>query len=165
MPQIVLYGVVGTNVASATTNNGVPAATFRLASTHRFHSPKANDWVTGSTSWTTVLAYRNLAQNIQSSVNKGDRVIVTGRLSVRDWQSEDRQGREVEIIAEAVGPDLRSMSCKAVRNEPAARPIPEPEAPDGVDPVTGEIHDRADDLQAGSSGEDTSQSSGGSEPF
>lgn len=114
MSNVTLYGTVGTAVESGTTATGHPTAQFRLALNHRYFQSKSNEWITGPTSWVTVLAYRRLAQNLNTSVGKGDRVIVTGRLSVREWQAQDgSKGRTVEIVAESVGPDLRFMTCNA----------------------------------------------------
>ncbi|MCB4207354.1 single-stranded DNA-binding protein [Arthrobacter sp. UM1] len=121
MSNVTLYGTVGTSVESGTTATGHPTAQFRLALNHRYFQSKSNEWITGPTSWVTVLAYRRLAQNLHTSVGKGDRVIVTGRLSVREWQAQDgSRGRTVEIVAESVGPDLRFMTCNARKADSGA---------------------------------------------
>jgi len=56
--------------------------------------------------WFTVTAFRRLAENAAASLEKGDRVIVQGRLRVRPWESGEKSGISVEIDADAIGHDL-----------------------------------------------------------
>jgi single-strand DNA-binding protein len=104
--RITVTGVVATIPHHVMTTAGFPVTTFRLASTHRKYDKGEGKWVDGDTNWFTVVTFRNLAQNIPGSVEKGQRVIVTGRLRVRDWEAGEKSGREVEIEADAVGHDL-----------------------------------------------------------
>ena len=85
---------------------GLPIASFRLASTQRRYDRGAQKWIDAETNWYTVTTFRQLAINIVGSIEKGQRVVVTGRLRVRDWQTGDRAGTNVEIDADAVGHDL-----------------------------------------------------------
>ena len=65
-----------------------------------------------------VTCWRSLAENVAESIDKGDRVIVTGRLNWRSWETdagEKRQG--VDIQAEEVGPSLQWASADVTRNE------------------------------------------------
>ena len=64
------------------------------------------EWVDGETNWFTITAFRQLALNVASSVSKGDRIIVSGKLRVRDWDNGERTGTSVEIEAETMGHDL-----------------------------------------------------------
>lgn len=104
-----LVTIVG-NVASAVTYGqttaGVPVANFRMATTERRFDRGAGDWVDGETSWVTVVAWRRLATNVVSSVNKGDPVMVSGRLRIREWGEEAGRRTAVEIDARSVGHDL-----------------------------------------------------------
>ena len=85
---------------------GLPITSFRLASTQRRYDRGAQKWIDAETNWYTVTTFRQLAINIVGSIEKGQRVVVTGRLRVRDWQTGDRAGTNVEIDADAVGHDL-----------------------------------------------------------
>ena len=68
-------------------------------------------------------AFGTLAENIANSVKKGDRVIVTGRIEQRSWETEKGEKRSVvEIKIEAFGPELRFASAIVGRAEPKARP-------------------------------------------
>jgi len=112
---ITVRGVVGTDVEAKLTNGGTQAANFRLASSER--RLEKDQWVDKSTNWYRVEAYRYLAQNIAHSLKKGDRVIVTGKLRLRQWVREDgHQVTSPEIDAESIGHDLKWGTARYVRN-------------------------------------------------
>lgn len=103
---ISVNGFVATPPRAVRTGDGLPITTFRLATSARRYDPKAGQWVDGDTNWFTVSAFRALATNIERSIEKGQRVLVQGRLRVRTWVKEDRRGTSVEIVADGVGHDL-----------------------------------------------------------
>lgn len=104
--QITVTGLVATDVRRHETADGLVVASFRLAaSTRRFDQSK-NSWATTSTNWFTVASFRQLAQNVFDSINKGDRILVTGKLKIRDWDNGERSGTSVEIEADHIGFDL-----------------------------------------------------------
>jgi len=103
---IFLTGVVATSPRHVTTSEGLAITSFRLASSQRRYDRALSKWVDGDTNWFTVSSFRNLATNAAGSVAKGDRVVVAGRLRVRDWENTDRSGTNVEIEADALGHDL-----------------------------------------------------------
>lgn len=127
--MITATGIVGTIPRHIHTPEGLAIASFRLASTQRRYDRAAAAWADGETNWYTVSAYRQLADNLAESLAKGDRVIVTGRLKVRQWQAGEKTGLAVEIDAEAVGHDLlwgRTSFTKSLGPRPdAARPTPD----------------------------------------
>ncbi|GAA2140801.1 hypothetical protein GCM10009760_24280 [Kitasatospora kazusensis] len=103
---VTIVGNVASAVSYAQTSAGVPVANFRMAATERRYDRGKGDWVDGDTNWVTVVAWRWLATNLVSSVNKGDPVVVSGRLRVREWGEEDKRRSVVEIDARVVGHDL-----------------------------------------------------------
>ena len=58
------------------------------------------------TNWYTVTAFRELAINASRSLNKGDRVVTSGRVKVRDWTTDERTGTSIEVEADSLGHDL-----------------------------------------------------------
>lgn len=107
MPDIIsAIGVVGTPPSLTIVSNGLARLTFRLGSTHRKFNREANGWENGETNWYTVVAFRRLAENAGSSLAKGDRVVVTGRLKVDDWENGGKHGTTVELLADGIGHDL-----------------------------------------------------------
>lgn len=104
---ITVRGFLGGEVEEFITPQGLPISNFRLGCTPRRYDRKTERWVNGDTNWYTVSAFRQLAQNVKSSLHKGDPVLVTGRLRVRQWENDKGQrGTSVEIDAEAIGHDL-----------------------------------------------------------
>ncbi|MEN9752068.1 MAG: hypothetical protein RLZZ600_1115 [Actinomycetota bacterium] len=103
---ITLTGLVATTPRHLTTSEGLAITSFRLASSQRRFDRAAQRWIDADTNWYTVSAFRALATNAATSVVKGDRVIVTGRLRIRDWENTDRSGTTVEVEADTIGHDM-----------------------------------------------------------
>ena len=99
-------GLVATTPRHLVTQEGLPITSFRLASSTRRYDRKKKAWIDGDTNWFTVTSFRQLAINTAASVSKGDRIVVAGRLRVRDWDNGERTGTSVEIEADSLGPDL-----------------------------------------------------------
>jgi single-strand DNA-binding protein len=119
---ITLTGLVATVPNHLVTGEGLPITSFRLASTQRRFDRSRSAWVDNGTNWYTVTAFRQLAMNANSSIKKGERVVVTGRLRIRDWTAGEKAGTTIEIDADAIGHDLswgtasftRSMSSATI---------------------------------------------------
>jgi single-strand DNA-binding protein len=107
MPEIITTaGLVATTPRHIVTQDGLPITSFRLACSSRKFDRASNKWIDGNTNWYTVTSFKTLAINTAGSINKGDRVLVTGSLLVRDWDNGERAGTSVEIEATAIGHDL-----------------------------------------------------------
>ena len=122
--QITVTGVTATDPRHIVTSEGLAITSFRFASSQRHFDRKTSRWVEAETNWYTVSAVRALAINAAASITKGDRLIVRGRLRIRDWSDGERSGRVVEIEADAIGPDLAYGIAVVTR-----QPVPV-EAPD-----------------------------------
>lgn len=103
---ITVSGLIATTPRHLITQDGLPITSFRLASSQRRYDRSQNKWTDGETNWYTVTSFRQLAINMAGSFNKGDRVLITGKLQVRDWDNGERAGTSVEIEAYAAGHDL-----------------------------------------------------------
>lgn len=103
---ITITGLVATTPRHIITSEGLDISSFRLASTHRRFDRNAEKWIDGETNWFTVTCFRQLATNVASSVNKGERLVVTGTLRIREWESGEAKGTTAEVEAEAAGHDL-----------------------------------------------------------
>jgi single-strand DNA-binding protein len=99
-------GLVATTPRHLVTQEGLPITSFRLASSKRRFDKTKKIWVDGETNWFTINSFRQLAINSASSISKGDRIVVSGRLKVRDWDNGERSGTSVEIEADCLGHDL-----------------------------------------------------------
>ncbi len=99
------------------TASGSAMATFGLAVSRRWQNRQSNEWEE-QTSFFDVVCWRELGENVSESLTKGTRVLVTGRLEQRSWETEtgDRRSK-VEVVADEVGPSLRWASAQVNRNE------------------------------------------------
>ena len=120
-------GLVATTPRHLVTQDGLPITSFRLAASTKKFDKQANRWTEGETNWFTVTSFRQLAINSATSVSKGDRVVVMGKLRVRDWDNGERAGTSVEIEAETLGHDLVWGSSTFVRTVSVREDQPEPE--------------------------------------
>lgn len=129
MSEIVtVSGLVATTPRHLVTQDGLPITSFRMAASHRRFDRTANKWVDGETNWFTVTAFRQLAINSAGSVSKGERVLVTGKLRVRDWDNGERAGTSVEVEAEALGHDLTWGTAVFTRTVLVREPDPADES-------------------------------------
>jgi single-strand DNA-binding protein len=96
--QITTSGLVATTPRYLVTFEGLGILSFRLAS----ESAGNEDY----TNWYTVTLTGPSATNANTSLNKGDRIIVSGELKIRDWDNGERTGTSVEILATTAGHDL-----------------------------------------------------------
>jgi single-strand DNA-binding protein len=118
MAKITLQGLIATTPRHLVTQDGLAITSFRIA--------EQNDG-TEITNWFTVTALKDLALNAYSSLSKGDRIVVSGTLKVRDWDNGERSGTSVEIEADSIGHDLswgtstftRTSLAKAEQNSHA----------------------------------------------
>jgi single-strand DNA-binding protein len=99
------------------TPSGAVTATFGVAVNRRWQNRESQQWEE-KTSFFNVTCWRDLAQNVSESLEKGARVVVTGRLEQRSWETQDGERRSVvEIVADEVGPSLRWATATINRNE------------------------------------------------
>lgn len=138
---ITVRGFVASDVKSSTTTRGTATASFRLGTTERRYDRASNTWVDGNTNWYTVQSFRYLAGHVGCSVKKGQRVLVVGKLRLRQWEHEGRIYHVAEIDAESVGHDLMWGSANFTRMNGTA-PAPLESVPvtedSGNPPVAGD---------------------------
>ncbi|MER6738476.1 single-stranded DNA-binding protein [Streptomyces puniciscabiei] len=104
------------------TPSGAAVAKFRVASTPRTFDRQTNEWKDGESLFLTCSVWRQAAENVAESLQRGMRVIVQGRLKQRSY--EDREGvkRTVyELDVEEVGPSLRNATAKVTKTAGGAR--------------------------------------------
>jgi single-strand DNA-binding protein len=99
------------------TPSGVSKVTFGVAVNRSWRNQQTNEWEE-QTSFFNVVCWRELADNVGASLKKGTRVVVTGRLEQRSWETEQGEKRSVvEIVADEVGPSLRFATAEVHRVE------------------------------------------------
>lgn len=98
------------------TPTGAAVATFGVAVNRRWRNQR-NEWEE-ETSFFDVVCWRDLAEHVAESIDKGTRVVVTGRLQQRSWETDAGEKRsKVEVLADEVGPSLRWATATVQRVE------------------------------------------------
>jgi single-strand DNA-binding protein len=123
--HLTITGLVATQPRHIVTSEGLPITSFRLASTQRRFDRSQARWIDGETNWYTITAFRQLAVHAAGSIEKGQRVVLSGRLRIRDWENGERTGTTVDIEAEALGHDLTwgtSVFTRTITTSPSADP-------------------------------------------
>jgi single-strand DNA-binding protein len=114
---MVIIGNVTGDAELRFTPSGQAVANFTVASTPRHFDKNKNEWVDGDTVFIRCSVWREMAENVAETLLKGTRVIVTGTLKVRTYETDKGKGTSVECDVEEVGPSLKWASAKITRNQ------------------------------------------------
>ncbi|MFC8523399.1 single-stranded DNA-binding protein [Pseudarthrobacter sp. NPDC057230] len=100
------------------TPSGSAVANFTIASTPRTFDRQSNEWKDGETLFLRASVWREAAENVAESLTKGMRVIVTGRLKSRSYETKEGEKRTViELEVDEIGPSLRYANAKVNRTQ------------------------------------------------
>ena len=98
------------------TPSGAPVANFRIASTPRTFDRQTNEWKDGDALFLSCSIWRQPAENVAESLQKGMRVVVQGRLKQRQYETREGEKRTVvELEVDEIGPSLRYATAKVTR--------------------------------------------------
>jgi single-strand DNA-binding protein len=98
------------------TPSGAAVANFTVASTPRNFDRQSNDWKDGETLFMRCSVWRDAAENVAESLQRGTRVIVSGRLRSRSYETKEGEKRTVvEMEVDEVGPSLRYATAKIAK--------------------------------------------------
>jgi single-strand DNA-binding protein len=115
--SVTLVGNVTRDPELRYTAGGAAKVVFGLAVNRRWQNRQTQEWEE-QVSFFNVVAWREMAENVAESVAKGSRVVVTGRLEQRSWETENGEKRTVvEVSADDIGPSLRWATAQITRNE------------------------------------------------
>ncbi|MEU3025545.1 single-stranded DNA-binding protein [Nocardiopsis alba] len=116
--QITLVGNLVDDPELRFTNSGAAVASFRVASTPRTFDRQSGEWKDGESMFLTCSVWRQYAENVAESLQRGMRVIVQGRLRQRSYETREGEKRTVfEVDVEEVGPALRSATAKVTKTQ------------------------------------------------
>src|ERR1700676_731876 len=114
--QITIAGNLVDDPELRYTPTGQAVASFRVASTPRFLDRATNEWKDGDSLFLSCNVWRQAAENVAESLQRGTRVIVSGRLRQRSYETKEGEKRTVyEVEVDDVGPSLRNASAKVNR--------------------------------------------------
>jgi single-strand DNA-binding protein len=98
------------------TQNGLAVANFTIASTPRNFDRATNEFKDGDTLFLRASVWREFAEHVAGSLTKGSRVIATGRLKQRDYQTKEGEKRtSLELEVDEIGPSLRYATAQVTR--------------------------------------------------
>ena len=125
---VTLVGNVTRDPELRFTNTGQATATFGVAVNRRWQNRQTGDWEE-AVSFFNVVCWREMAENAAESLARGSRVIITGRLEQRSYQTQEGEKKSVvEVVADEIGPSLRWATAKVVKNDrrgPGDAPAPD----------------------------------------
>ena len=115
-PIITVVGNLTADPELKYVGSGTPVASFTVASTPRTYNRNTSEWEDGEAMFIRCSVWRDYAENATESLAKGMRVIVQGRLQVRNYQRQDgSQGTSVEMQVDEVGPSLRYATAQVTK--------------------------------------------------
>jgi single-strand DNA-binding protein len=115
--QITIAGNLVDDPELRYTQTGQAVAKFRVASTPRFRDNATGEWKDGDSLFLSCNVWRQAAENVAESLQRGMRVIVSGRLRQRSYETREGEKRTVyEVEVDDVGPSLRNASAKVTRS-------------------------------------------------
>ena len=129
--QITIAGNLVDDPELRYTPTGQAVAKFRVASTPRFRDQQSGEWKDGDSLFLTCNVWRQAAENVAESLQRGMRVIVSGRLRQRSYETREGEKRTVyEVEADDVGPSLRNASAKVTKSSRSGASQPRQSAAD-----------------------------------
>jgi len=100
------------------TPSGAAVANFRVASTPRTFNRQTNAWEDGDPLFLSCSVWRQAAENVAESLQRGARVVVTGRLKQRSYETREGEKRTVfELDVDEIGPSLRYATAKVTKTQ------------------------------------------------
>ncbi len=103
------------------TQSGVALASFTIASTPRTFDRQSNEWKDGEALFLRASVWREFAEHVASSLTKGSRVIATGRLKQRSYETKEGEKRtSLELEVDEIGPSLRYATAQVSRAQSRA---------------------------------------------
>lgn len=98
------------------TQNGLAVANFTIASTPRNFDRASNEWKDGEALFLRASVWRDFAEHVAGSLTKGSRVMATGRLKQRSYETKEGEKRtSIELEVDEIGPSLRYATAQVTR--------------------------------------------------
>ena len=111
-PIITVVGNLTADPELRYVSSGIPVASFTVAATPRTMNKQTQEWEDGETMFLRCSAWRDMGENVAGSLQKGQRVLVTGRLQVRSYEHDGQQRTSLELQVDEIGPSLRYATAQ-----------------------------------------------------
>ncbi|MGM1057891.1 single-stranded DNA-binding protein [Saccharothrix sp. Mg75] len=130
--RVTICGTVASTVTRTKVGTGCSKTVFRLFTTERRWQGEERAWVDGDQMFLSVTCWRALADNVHASLTRGDPVVVSGRMTIKELEYEGALRQVLDVEAGAVGPNLALCTAVVTRTRRTpevveARAAPEPE--------------------------------------
>ncbi len=113
---ITLTGRLGADPEIRFGASGIAILKLRVVTSRRYKDQETGKWEDADTTWWSVTAFRQIAENAAESLSKGDEVIVVGKVKQRQYETSEGEKRTVtEVTADQIGPNLRGATVKVNR--------------------------------------------------
>lgn len=112
--KVILIGYLGKDPEIKTLENGVKLGRFSIATTEVFKNKSGDK--TEHTEWHNIVVWRNLANIAEQILNKGDQILIEGRIRSRSW--EDQETKQRRYSFEIMGDQLTLLNSKKAGNDP-----------------------------------------------
>lgn len=113
---ITIVGNLGADPELRFTPNGIPVAALNVGVTERRRNSATNEWEDSGTSWFRVIVWNQMAENVAESLTRGMRVMVSGPMRSRAWETPEGEKRiSWELTADEIGPTLRNQTMTVQR--------------------------------------------------
>ena len=113
---ITITGRLGADPELRFTPSGAAVVSLRVVTDRRFKNA-AGEWESKDTSWWSVQAWKQLAENVAESLTKGDLVVIVGDIKQREYETREGEKRTVvEVEARHIGPDLSRATAKVTKS-------------------------------------------------
>lgn len=136
--HITLVGNIVGDIEQRATRAGGSVAAFRLAVGERRLDKERGEWVDAHTNFYSISVFGELGANALRSLRKGERVVLSGRLRLREWETETKRGVSADVVADAIGHDLRWGTSRFDRApKPGAQADATPDSSTNADESAG----------------------------
>jgi single-strand DNA-binding protein len=113
LPRITMEGRLAAEPELRFAPSGVAVCRLRLVTSDRRKNPNTNEWEDGDTLWINATCFKQLAENTAESIEKGDLVVVTGKIKTDSWETNEGEKRSaITLIADTVAADLKFRTIK-----------------------------------------------------
>lgn len=131
--QVTFVGNLTSDPELRFTPSGAAVANFTVACTPRALDKQTNEWKDGETTFLRCQVWRQYAENVAESLTRGARVIVTGRLKQRSYETKEGEKRtSIEVDVEDIGPALRNATVKVTKSAGGSSAAPSSSAGSAV---------------------------------
>src|SRR5436305_2013350 len=115
--SVTLVGNITRDPELRFTPSGQATASFGLAVNRRWQNRQTQEWEE-AVSFFDVVCWREMAENAAESLQRGTRIVVTGRLEQRSWETQEGEKRsKIEVVADEIGPSLRWATAEVKKND------------------------------------------------